>query len=910
MLDAATTQVIRSYLLSAAQEMRRTLVRTAFNPVIYEVLDFGISLYDDDLELIADAPGLALFLGANDYAIRKGVEYVGRGNLERGDIVLMNYPYWNSAHTMDVTLFAPVFAPDATQPFAFTCIRAHWMDLGAKDPGYVLDSVDVQQEGLILPGLKVYKRGQPDREIFELIRFNSRMPDLVIGDLEAQVAATRTGEQRLIDIQQKFGTQRLKAATEQIKRHGESLARQALAGLPRGTWSAEDLVDDDGITDDSVPIKVTVSIDDAGMHCDFAGSSPAVRGPINMPFGLTETVCKLVLKSLTTPAEPSNAGHFRPLTVAAEPGTLFHAVPPAATFTLWTAHLAVELLYKALAQGMGERLAASSGGDVPGFMMVGTDRSGNLYAVSNNDAVGWGATTSHDGMNATNHISGSLVRNTPIEVMEMRTGMMMERLELRCDSGGAGRFRGGLGEIRTIGFHSSGEFLTVVKKTKTRPWALAGGMEPEPISMCLFPGTARERRVGTSRVQVSAGDRAIYTTAGGAGHGSPVERDPALVLEDVLEGYVCAEAAREIYRVVITNGRIDEKATCAARERKPVPRVELTRDYEISRVIKGGWQLAGGHGSIDPAAAPRDMATFVEAGITTFDCADIYTGVETMIGEFRLRYPQLASKVRIHTKFVPDLHALENLDCDYVGNTIRRSLQRLKMQKLDLVQLHWWDYEKKGYVQAALELKRLREAGLIAHIGVTNFDVPRLEELVRAGVPILSHQVQYSLLDDRPAHGMVDFCRRNGIALLCFGTVAGGFLSDRWLGQPEPGQTPGNRSLAKYKLIIDDFGGWGLFQKLLQVLRRIADRRGCDIATVASRAVLARPGVAAVIVGATNISHLADNCRIGTVELDDADVAEIDAVTRLRTGPVGDVYTLERDRDGRHGRIMKYDLNE
>jgi N-methylhydantoinase B len=909
MLDAATTQVIRSYLLSAAEEMRRTLVRTAFNPVIYEVLDFGISLYDDNLELIADAPGLALFLGANDFAIRKGVEYIGRGNLERGDIVLMNYPYWSSAHTMDVTVFAPVFAPEATEPFAFTCIRAHWMDLGAKDPGYVLDSTDLQQEGLILPGLKVYKRGVADREIFELIRFNSRMPDLVIGDLEAQVAATRTGEQRLIDIQRKFGAQRLKAATQQILRHGESLARQALAKLPRGTWSAEDLVDDDGISDESVPIKVTVTIDDLGMHCDFAGSSPAVRGPINMPFGLTETVCKLVLKTLTTPLEPSNAGHFRPLTVAAEPGTLFHAVHPAATFTLWTAHLAIELVYKALAQGMGERMAASSGGDVPGFMMVGTDPSGNLYAVSNNDAVGWGATAAHDGVNATNHISGSLVRNTPIEVMEMRTGMMMEGLELLCDSGGAGRHRGGLGEIRTIGFRSSGEFLTVVKKTKTRPWALAGGLEPEAISMRLFPGTARERRVGTSRVQVKAGDRAIYTTAGGGGFGPPAERDPALVLEDVLEGYVSREAARDIYRVVIVNGRVDEQATAAARKAGSVPRVKLAEGYEISRVIKGGWQLAGEHGCVDSRTAPDDMAAFVQAGITTFDCADIYTGVESMIGEFRVRYPQAARNVRIHTKFVPDLLALDDVNADSVEHMIQRSLQRLRTQKLDLVQFHWWDFERKGYVQAALELKRLRDVGVIAHMGVTNFDIPRLAELLHAGIPILSHQVQYSVLDNRPEHGMVEFCRQRGIALLCYGTVAGGFLSDKWLDQPEPAEGLTNRSLAKYKLIIDDFGGWDLFQKLLQVLRGIADRRGCDIATVASRAVLARPGVAAVIVGATNVSHLADNCRIGTIEFDAADAAAIEQVTRLRKGPVGDVYALERDREGRHGRVMKYDLN-
>lgn len=566
MLEAATTQVIRSYLLSAAEEMRRTLVRTAFNPVIYEVLDFGISLYDANLDLIADAPGLALFLGANDYAIRKGVEYIGRDNLERGDIVLMNYPYWNSAHAMDVTLFAPVFAADAAKPFAFTCIRAHWMDLGAKDPGYVLDSTDIQQEGLILPGMKVYKRGKPDREIFELIRYNSRMPDLVIGDLEAQVAATRTGERRLMEIQQKFGGARLEEAIRQIQRHGEALARQALAKLPHGTWSAEDFVDDDGISSDPVPIRVTVTLDEDGMHCDFAGSSPAVLGPINMPFGLTETVCKLVLKSLTTPGEPSNAGHFRPLTVAAEPGTLFHAVHPSATYTLWTAHLAIELVYKALAKGLGDRLAASSGGDVPGFMMVGKDASGALYAVSNNDAVGWGATATHDGANATNHISGSLVRNTPVEVMEMRTGMFMEALELHCDSAGAGRHRGGLGEIRRIRFRSEGEFLTVTKKTKTRPWALAGGHEPEAISMLLFAGTPAEKRVGTYRAKVSTGDRAVYTTAGGAGFGPPEQRLPAAVLEDVLEGYVSIAAARDIYRVAIVDGRIDEQETRVLRE--------------------------------------------------------------------------------------------------------------------------------------------------------------------------------------------------------------------------------------------------------------------------------------------------------------------------------------------------------
>jgi N-methylhydantoinase B len=566
-LDAATTEVIRSYLGSAAEEMRRTLIRTAFNPVIYEVLDFGISVYGRDLDLIADARSLALFLGANDYAIRKGVEYIGLDNLHRGDIVLMNYPYWNSAHSMDVTLFAPVFAADEDRPFAFTCIRAHWMDLGAKDPGYVLDSTDMHQEGLIMPGLKVYKAGVPDREILELIRFNSRMPDLVLGDLEAQIAATRTGERRLQEIHKKFGSVRFDEAVRQILAHGEAVARRELAKLPHGTYSAEDLVDDDGITDTPVPIKVTVKIDDAGMHCDFSASSPAVRGPINMPFGLTQTVCKLVLKSLTTPDLPSNAGHFRPLTVTAPPGNLFHAVYPAATFTLWTAHLALELVYKALAQGMPERLAASSGGDVMGFMMVGHDANGKLYAVSNNDAIGWGATAQHDGANATNHISGSLVRNTPVEVLEMKTGMFIEAFELLADSGGAGRHRGGLGEVRRIRFRTPGEFLSVTKKTKTAPWPLAGGAPARPNQVRLFAGSARERGVGTHRAAVVADDVVECRIGGGAGDGPAFERDPAAVLDDVREGYVSVGAARDQYGVVITHDTVDALATMALRER-------------------------------------------------------------------------------------------------------------------------------------------------------------------------------------------------------------------------------------------------------------------------------------------------------------------------------------------------------
>jgi N-methylhydantoinase B len=215
---------------------------------------------------------------------------------------------------------------------------------------------------------------------------------------------------------------------------------------------------------------------------------------------------------------------------------------------------------------MPERLAASSGGDVPGFMMVGVHPdSKRFFAVSNNDCVGWGATLHHDGSNGTNHPIQSQVRNTPMEVMEGKTGMFFERLELRQDSGGPGKLRGGLGIRRDIRFVSDGELLSVMKKSKTRPWALAGGHEPEPSGLVLYPETDRQRRVGTHRAEVSRGERVQNLTAGGGGYGNPADRDPQRVLEDVLDGYVSREAARSIYKVVLRGDRVDRGATRQAR---------------------------------------------------------------------------------------------------------------------------------------------------------------------------------------------------------------------------------------------------------------------------------------------------------------------------------------------------------
>ena len=334
---------------------------------------------------------------------------------------------------------------------------------------------------------------------------------------------------------------------------------------------------------------------------------------------------------------------------------------------------------------------------------------------------------------------------------------------------------------------------------------------------------------------------------------------------------------------------------------------ELALGYRIPRIIRGGWQLAGDHGAVDRERAVAEIAAFVDAGLDTVDGADIYTGVEDLYGDFNARRRAAAlAPLQVHTKCVPDFDDLARVDAAYIRRIVERSLQRLRVDRLDLVQLHWWDYRVPGAVDAALALAALQREGLIRLVGGTNFDTPQTAAIRDAGVPLASMQVQYSLLDRRPERSLVAL----GVPLLCYGTLAGGFFSERWLGAPRPGAELSNRSLIKYLLVIEDFGGWDAFQALLRALKTIGDRHGVGLATVATRWVLDRPGVAAAIVGARYADHLDDTLAVFGLQLDDADHALLAPLLAAHAGPEGDTYSLERDKGGRHGRIMKYNLNK
>lgn len=343
-----------------------------------------------------------------------------------------------------------------------------------------------------------------------------------------------------------------------------------------------------------------------------------------------------------------------------------------------------------------------------------------------------------------------------------------------------------------------------------------------------------------------------------------------------------------------------------------IERIDLAEGYSISRLIHGGWQFSAGHrlggSAVDDA---MDVLTeSAEAGVTTFDCADIYTGVEELYGRFLARWKTTSAHVpiQIHTKLVPDYSELESVDRRYVRGIVERSLTRLGIERLDLVQYYWWRDDVPGMEETGHWLTELRDEGKIRLVGVTNLDGPRLRRVVDSGVGVAANQIQYSALDRRPEGALSEVCQRTSTRMIAFGALAGGFLTDRWLGEAEP-EDHDNRSLTKYRLIIDEFGGWGAYQALLHELGAIGQRHGVEASAVAIRFVLDQAGVAAVIAGATRRGQMARNSAAFDFTLSTEDHARIRAHTERSDGPGGQVFGLERDRSGPHGRIMKYDLN-
>jgi N-methylhydantoinase B len=551
MVDRITVEVIRYGLLTAADEMASNLCRAAYNTIVYEIHDYGVSLHDAAGDVVADTPGIASFTGANDFGVKKVLEAVGRSQLHEGDVVLVNYPYWSSAHTLDALVVAPIFWEDELVGFA--ACRVHLLDLKQKDPGYVLDSTDMSQEGIFFPAVKLYDRGQLSEDIVNIIRFNSRMPERTLGDLHAQVSACQTGERRVLEIARRYGGHVLTEAMGEIMAHGERLALAALKRLPQGTWSATDYMDSDGVdTETPVKLEVRVTVSDTKMIVDWSKTDRPTRGPINLPVGRTLAVAKLTFKALTTPDSPVNAGNFRPLEVITTPGSLMDASPPMPTFTQWTGLLSAEVITKALAVGMPAVVPACSGGDICSIMTLGIDPvSGARWLEAVNDAVGFGGHAGGDGEDGIMHVTQPGCRNSPVEVIETKAPLLIERYGYRRDSGGPGTFRGGVGVERVYRFMAPTSAIVINFKTKTAPWPINGGLAGTPNSVVLHPDTNHAEGVAAGYNHLGVGDGIMNATGGGGGWGDPRKREPESVVRDVRAGLVSVGRAASDYGVIL-----------------------------------------------------------------------------------------------------------------------------------------------------------------------------------------------------------------------------------------------------------------------------------------------------------------------------------------------------------------------
>ncbi|MEW9053620.1 MAG: aldo/keto reductase [Neobacillus sp.] len=344
-------------------------------------------------------------------------------------------------------------------------------------------------------------------------------------------------------------------------------------------------------------------------------------------------------------------------------------------------------------------------------------------------------------------------------------------------------------------------------------------------------------------------------------------------------------------------------------------RVELAKDYTISRVINGCWQLSEGHNlktDIDMKDVMKAFHILAEKGFTTFDCADIYTGTEEFLGEFltELKTGSTLSPhdIQIHTKYVPDIDLLDKIDYSYTEKIIDRSLKRQKREVLDLVQFHWWDYNIPGYVETAHDLMKLKEKGKIRNLALTNFDTRHLSEIVDAGIPIVSCQNQYSVFDRRVEKELLPYCRSKGISLLCYGTLSGGLLAEKWISKEQI--DPDNRSQVKYLQVIEETLGWDGYQQLLVLLEGIAEKYSVNIAHIATKYIVSQEGVGASIIGVRSSRHVESNAHIFTFELNQSDIDEIKQFLGKFTILEGEPFELERTIGSKFRNIMKMNLNE
>ena len=572
-LDPITLEVVRNGLISTVKEMTDNLVRTAYSPIAAEIKDFSVGLHDLRGDSIMQAPHAApAFIADLDVAIRKGIELYGLDGFEPGDIVLCNDAATNGQHLNNMAAYTPIIADG--ELLGFAAVRSHWIDVGGMISGSMpVNARDIFAEGWQFPTMKVYRAGKPDAEMHRFISVNSRFPELVLGDMRAQISACRLGERRFKELVAKYGKDTVLACIRRIWDEAEMISRKAVEAIPDGTYEAACRLDNDGITlDKPIPLRVKVIVSGSDMTVDFSGTSPQVEGPYNSR--AADAVARIAFKYLTTPTLPANAGAFRNLKLVCPEGTVLSASGKA-PMAWWNmpVNSSIDLILKALYPALPHGVTAGHSDNIGAGQLAGTDpRTGKPFQTFIPYAGAWGATHGQDGQSGIVSLIQGDVRLMPIELRENMFPMRIVEMSLRPDSGGAGRFRGGLGVKVVQEALADCQYQAQYERTLDAPWPLAGG-KPGAITETWKtrgdqPAMREPLPLKCNDYRFTPGDREVLLTGGGGGYGSPLERDLEQVRADVLAGYVSVDAARAEYGVVIDPAtlEIDRKATQKTRE--------------------------------------------------------------------------------------------------------------------------------------------------------------------------------------------------------------------------------------------------------------------------------------------------------------------------------------------------------
>jgi N-methylhydantoinase B len=569
-VDAVTVEIVRNGLLAVTEEMKTNLMRTAYNMIIYEALDFTVGLFTAEGETVSIGLGLPMFIRGMSETVKAKLKKFGRHGIRPGDIYITNDAYLTGSHLNHVTLTQPVFHDG--ELIAFTCCMAHWLDIGGS-MGHV--TTDIYSEGLQIPIMKYQSEGVVNEGLVELIAMNVRLPSLARGDLRAQVIAVTTGERRFMELVHRYGRQAVLGAITTIMDNTDAAARLAVSQIPDGVYEAESFMDDDGLQlGVPIPIKVKVTVGGGRMTVDLSEVSAQVSGFYNSGITTGIACAQVAYKCLTTPTEyPVNDGSFRSLDVIMPPGRVISATRPAPMRWWMTFPMTViDTIFKALTPAIPDKVIAGHHADLVTAMIHGISPDDGRFYLGAIGPVGggWGAKSSEDGVSVTVCINDGDTHNSPTEQIESKYPILIERYALRPDSGGAGQHRGGLGADFVLTALAPLTMSTTIERSHCKPWGLHEGLAGDGNSVATRVNGEWKNDFPNAKLanqRLRKGDAFMIRSGGGGGFGHPKKRRAASVAFDVAEGYVSAEAALRDYGVALdAAGKVDEAATALLRK--------------------------------------------------------------------------------------------------------------------------------------------------------------------------------------------------------------------------------------------------------------------------------------------------------------------------------------------------------